>query len=40
LDMMLVAAKHYPMLQDFFQKVRAADEEQAVLTRITNTAGR
>jgi len=40
LDMTLVAAKYYGTLQDFFQKVRAADEEQAVLTRGTNTAAR
>jgi hypothetical protein len=33
LDMTIVAAKSYGILQDFFQKVRAADEEQAVLTR-------
>jgi hypothetical protein len=40
LDMTLVAAKYYATLQDFFQKVRAADEEQAVLTRIINAAAR
>jgi hypothetical protein len=40
LDMTIVAAKYYGTLQDFFQKVRAADEEQAVLTHGTNTAGR
>jgi len=40
LDMTIVAAKYYGTLQGFFQKVRAADEEQAVLTRGTNTAGR
>jgi hypothetical protein len=40
LDMAIVATKYYDTLQGFFQKVRAADEEQAVLTRITKTAAR
>jgi hypothetical protein len=36
--MTIVDAKYYGMLQAFFQKVRAADEEQAILARITHTA--
>jgi hypothetical protein len=40
LDLTIVDVKHYGILQEFFQKVRAADEEQAVLTRIARTAAR
>jgi hypothetical protein len=40
LDMTIVNVKYYGMLQAFFQKVRSADEEQAILTRITHTAAR
>jgi hypothetical protein len=40
LDLTIVDVKHYGILQEFFQKVRAADEEQAVLTRIAGTAAR
>jgi hypothetical protein len=33
LDMTIVETKHYGILQDFFQKARAADEEQIVFAR-------
>jgi transglutaminase-like putative cysteine protease len=38
LDMMMVAVKAYPLLQDFFQKVRTADQDQAVLKKTASTA--
>jgi hypothetical protein len=38
LDMTLVAAKSYGALQDFFQKMRAADEQQSVLTHSSAPA--
>ena len=37
--MTLVAAKYYEKLQEFFQTVRAADEEQAIITRIAAPVG-
>ena len=40
LDLTIVDVNHYGTLQEFFQKVRAADEEQAVLTHIASTAAR
>jgi Domain of Unknown Function with PDB structure (DUF3857) len=38
LDMTLVATKFYGTVQEFFQKVRSADEEQAVIGRVTKAA--
>jgi hypothetical protein len=38
LDMMLVGVKSYPTLQDFFEKVRTADQDQAVLNKTASTA--
>lgn len=38
--MMLVEAKYYPSVHDFFQLVRADDEEQVILLTAKNTAAR
>jgi len=38
-DAMLVMTKYYPTVQDFFQTVRARDEEQVVLLAAKNAAG-
>jgi transglutaminase-like putative cysteine protease len=38
-DAMLVLTKYYPTVQDFFQTVRARDEEQVVLLAVKNAAG-
>jgi hypothetical protein len=39
-DAMLVSTKYYPTVQDFFQAVRAGDEEQVILLAAKNAAGR
>jgi len=38
--LLLVESKYYPSLQDFFQSVRADDEEQVILLAAKNTAAR
>jgi hypothetical protein len=38
LDMMLVSVKAYPILQDFFEKVRTADQDQAVLKKTSGAS--
>jgi len=38
-EALLVNAKYYPGVQDFFQSVRAGDEEQVILLAVKNAAG-
>jgi hypothetical protein len=38
-NMMLVNTKYYGSVQDFFQTVRAGDEEQVILLAAKNPAG-
>jgi hypothetical protein len=40
LDLTLVHVKYYGTLQNFFQNVRSADDEAAVLSRLPNTSAR
>jgi hypothetical protein len=39
INMTVVATKYYPTIQDFFQTVRAGDEEQVILLAAKNPAG-
>jgi hypothetical protein len=39
INMTIVGIKYYPTIQDFFQTVRAGDEEQVILLAAKNPAG-